>query len=119
MIFHHIGLPTDDRQPNETYVADTKVWVTDPADHPYRVEFLRFEDDSPVTGPLRDMPHIAYRVDEIEPLLEGEEIIYEPFEPMPGLVVAFIKKHGAVVEFMKFAGGATEFADLRGAESTE
>lgn len=113
MIFHHIGLPTSDPQPNETYIADTKVWVTDPADHPYRVEYLRFEDDSPVTGPLRDMPHIAYRVDDIAPHLEGEEIIYEPFTPMEGLTVAFIKKHGAVVEFMKFEGGATEFAHLR------
>lgn len=113
MIFHHIGLPTSQPQPNETYIADTKVWVTDPADHPYRVEFLRFEADSPVTGPLREMPHIAYRVDDIAPHLAGEEIIYEPFEPMPGLTVAFIKKHGAVVEFMKFAGNATEFADLR------
>ncbi|MBI2477121.1 MAG: hypothetical protein HYV60_00210 [Planctomycetia bacterium] len=91
--FHHIGLPTHEPQPNETYVADTKVWVTDPADHPYRVEFLRFEDDSPVTGPLRDMPHV--------------------FTPMPGLSVAFVKEYGAVVEFMKFEGDATEFAHLK------
>jgi hypothetical protein len=111
--FHHIGLPTHDAQPNETYVEDTKVWVTDPADHPYRIEFLRFEHDSPVTGPLRDMPHVAYRVDDMRAALEGKEIILEPFTPMSGLSVAFIQEDDAVIEFMQFEGGATEFADLK------
>ncbi|MBW3599560.1 MAG: hypothetical protein KY475_20100 [Planctomycetes bacterium] len=111
--FHHIGLPTHDRQRNETYIADTKVWVTDPADHPFRVEFLRFEEDSPVTGPLRDMPHVAYRVDDMSAAIEGKEMILAPFVPMPGLTVAFVKEDGAVIEFMKFEGDATEFAHLR------
>jgi hypothetical protein len=111
--FHHIGLPTHEKQPNETYVADTKVWVTDPADHPYRVEFLRFEEDSPVTGPLRDMPHVAWRVDDMAAAIAGKEMILEPFTPMPGLSVAFVKEDGAVIEFMKFEGSATEFADLK------
>ena len=111
--FHHIGLPTHDPQPNETYVEATKVWVTDPADHPYRVEFLRFEDDSPVTGPLRDVPHVAYRVDDMTQALEGKEIVLAPFTPMSGLSVAFVKEDGAVIEFMQFARGATEFSHLR------
>ena len=111
--FNHIGLPTHEPQPKETYVADTKVWVTDPADHPYRVEFLRFEDDSPVTGPLRDMPHIAYRIDDMDAAIAGKEVVLAPFTPMPGLSVAFVKEYGAVVEFMKFEGDATEFAHLR------
>ena len=111
--FHHVGLPTQEPQQNESYVSDTKVWVTDPAAHPYRVEFLRFEDDSPVTGPLREKPHVAYRVDDMATELEGKEIIYEPFTPMPGLSVAFIEEDGAVIEFMKFEGGATEFVHLQ------
>ena len=111
--FHHVGLPTHEPQRNETYVSDTKVWVTDPADHPYRVEFLRFEDDSPVTGPLREQPHVAYRVDDMSTALEGKKIIQEAFSPMPGLSVAFILEDGAVIEFMKFEGGATEFAHLQ------
>src|SRR5687767_6169176 len=68
-IFHHIGLPTDISQPGEVYVADTKVWVTDPRRHPYRVEYLRFEPDSPVTGPLRNLPHVAFRVPDMDAAL--------------------------------------------------
>jgi hypothetical protein len=111
--FHHIGLPTAQPQPGETYVEDTKVWVTDPADHPYRVEFLRFEPDSPVTGPIRDMPHVAYRIDDMDNALKGEDIVLAPFSPMPGLRVAFFMKDGAVIEYMDFEGTATEFAHLK------
>lgn len=100
--FHHIGLPTTERQPGEAFVPDTRVWVTDPRRHPYRVEFLRFEPDSPVTGPLRDMPHVAYRVDDIHAALVGKQVILEPFQPSPNFTVAFVLEDGAVVEFMHF-----------------
>ncbi len=100
--FHHIGLPTDVSQPGEVYVADTKVWVTDPRRHPYKVEFLRFEKDSPVSGPVRDLPHIAFRVADMNEALRGENVILAPFCPSPGFTVAFVLKDGAVFEFMTF-----------------
>ena len=101
--FHHMGLPTDQKQPDEVYVPDTKVWVTSPEDHPYRVEFLRYEPDSPVTGPLRDLPHMSFKVDDLRKEIEGEEVILGPFAPMEGLVVVFIHKDGAVFEFMQWS----------------
>ena len=64
--FHHIGLPTNESHPGEYFVEDTKVWVTDPRKHSYKVEYLRFGPDSPVKGPVRGLPHVAYRVDDIE-----------------------------------------------------
>ena len=70
--FHHIGLPTDQSQPGEFFVEDTRVWVTDPRQHPYKVEYLRFEPDSPVTGPVRDLPHVAYRVDDLDAAIAGD-----------------------------------------------
>ena len=105
--FHHCGLPTDDKQPDETYVEATKVWVTDPMKHPYKVEFLRYEPDSPVTGPLRDLPHFAYKTDNLKRDLEGEDVILGPFNPMEGLEVVFIHKDGAVYEFMQFGEETT------------
>jgi hypothetical protein len=101
--FSHIGLPTDDKQPNETYVESTKVWVTGWEDHPYKVEFLRYEPDSPVTGPLRELPHIAFETDDLQREIQGEDVILEPFEALPGLTVVFILKDGAVFEFMEYA----------------
>ena len=104
--FHHIGLPTDESHPGEYFVEDTKVWVTDPRKHPYKVEYLRFEPDSPVRGPVRDLPHIAYRVGDITAELRDEQVLIEPFNPSPNFTVAFILKDGAVIEFMKFGNDA-------------
>ena len=103
--FDHIGVVTDQPQEGESWVEATRVWVTSPRAHPYNVEFLRFEPDSPVTGPLRTEPHVAYRVDDIEASLRGHEVLLEPFPPAPDpgfLTVAFVQVGTAVVEFMQY-----------------
>jgi hypothetical protein len=100
--FHHVGVITDQIQPGEIYVAETKVHVTNPSDHPYHVEYLRFEPDSPVTGPVREQPHMAFAVDDLDAELAGEQVLLGPFRAMEGLRVAFVLRDGAVFEFMKF-----------------
>ncbi len=52
--FDHIGIVTTEKKADEIFVAATRVWVTDFRTHPFHVEWLRFEPDSPVTGPVRD-----------------------------------------------------------------
>jgi hypothetical protein len=103
--FDHIGVVTDERQEGESWVDATRVWVTSPRAHPFNVEFVRFEPDSPVTGPLRTEPHVAYRVDDIQAALTGRKVLLEPFPPAPDpnfLVVAFVQVGSAVVEFMQY-----------------
>jgi hypothetical protein len=102
--FHHVGVITDDAQADEIYVAETKVHVTNPNDHPYRIEYLRFEPDSPVTGPLRNRPHMAFKVPKLEPEIEGREVLLGPFQAMENLRVVFVLIDGAVFEFMEFSG---------------
>jgi hypothetical protein len=104
--FHHVGVITDQAQPVEIFVAETRVHVTNPADHPYRIEYLRFEPDSPVTGPVRDQPHMAFVVGDLDAELAGERVLLGPFRAMEGLRVAFILKDGAVFEFMQFDGAS-------------
>ena len=99
--FDHVGVPTTDRQSGEMYVEATRVWVTDPAQHPNRIEYLRFEPDSPVHGPVRDLPHMAFRVEKLEPELEGAEVLLGPFHATDTLRVVFVLKDGAVFEFME------------------
>src|SRR5207249_9918649 len=90
--FDHVGLVTEERKPEESWVEATRVWVTSPRAHPYNVEWLRFEPDSPVTGPLRTQPHIAYRVDDVDEALEGHDVLAEPFDVGDGFVtVAFVQ----------------------------
>src|SRR3954469_4917617 len=100
--FHHVGVITDERQPGEIYVAATKVHVTNPADHPYRVEYRRFETDSPVTGPVRDQPHMAFAVDDLEAEIVGERVLLGPFRAMEGLGVALVPHDGPLLDVMQF-----------------
>ncbi len=85
------------------WVAATRVWVTDPARHPHRIEFLRFEPDSPVHGPVRDLPHMAFRVDRLEEAIGGDPILLGPFQATETLRVVFVLRDGAVFEFMENA----------------
>ncbi|MDF1744865.1 MAG: hypothetical protein P1V19_14305 [Gimesia sp.] len=109
--FHHVGVITDDPQPEEIYVSETKVHVTNPNEHPYKIEYLRFEPDSPVTGPVRNQPHIAFKVPDLEKEIEGMEILLGPFQAMENLKVVFVLIDGAVYEFMEFSEG-TEFGEI-------
>jgi hypothetical protein len=105
--FHHVGVISDEPRPGEIFVAATRVHVTNPNDHPYRIEYLRFEPDSPVTGPVRTQPHMAFRVDDLAAAIAGEQVLLGPFRAMEGLHVAFILKDGAVFEFMQFDAPST------------
>ena len=102
-----MGLITEERQADESFVPSTRVWVTNPRKSAANVEWLRFEPDTPVTGPLRTRPHVAYRVDDLAAAMDGLPVLAEPFDPTGGgddwLRVAFVEIDGAVVEFMQYA----------------
>ena len=101
--FDHIGLPTTEKQPAEMYVEATKVWVTNPKEHPFHVEWLRYEADSPVTGPVREKCHVAYSVDDLAEASKGLKVLLEPFEVGGFARVGFFEyQDGTVVELMEY-----------------
>ncbi|HEV8129775.1 MAG TPA: hypothetical protein VGQ81_00870 [Acidobacteriota bacterium] len=108
--FHHTGVITDERHSGELYVEQTKVWITNPDSHPYRIEYLRFEPDSPVTGPVRNQCHTAYTVDNLDKAIEGQRVLLGPFDALEGLRVVFVEQDGAVVEFMEFSKGRKQIS---------
>ena len=73
--FDHIGVITEEPQDGEVFVDATRVWVTSPRDQPFHVEYLRFEPDTTVEGPVRDEPHVAYRVADVHAAIEGHELL--------------------------------------------
>jgi hypothetical protein len=105
MQFDHVGIITTEKKADEIYVPATKVWVTRFMDHPYHIEWLRFEPDTPVTGPVRDMPHVAFRVDSIREAAKGLKVLLEPFDAGIATVGFYQTEDGAVVEFMEYPEG--------------
>ncbi len=101
--FDHIGVVVEDKQVDENFVESTRVWVTNPRAHAANVEFLRYKSDSKVTGPLRHLPHVAYRVESVDDAIKDYNVLLEPFDVADGFVrVAFVLVDGAVVEFMQY-----------------
>ena len=101
--FHHFGIPTDQAHDNESYLEEARLYITDPQTSPNRIEWLRFEADSPMPEILKTVPHIAYQVEDIQAGLQGAEVLLEPFSPIEGITVAFIIEEGAPIELMQFA----------------
>ena len=104
MEFDHVGIITEDEKEGAIYVEATKVWVTDFRVDPYGIEWLRFEPDTPVTGPVRDLPHVAYRVDSIVETAKemGLKTLLEPFDAGLAQVGFFQAEDGAVIELMEY-----------------
>lgn len=101
--FHHIGIPTKTKQPNEIYLDSARLFITDATQHEHRIEWLRFEPGTTMPPLLQTTAHVAYSVDRLEEALAGKKMIVPPFAPMAGLRVAFIDDGGAPVEFLEFA----------------
>jgi len=99
--FHHFGVPTSQKSDNENYVEGAKVYVSDPESHPYRVEFLRFEEDSPLHEAVQTRPHAAFLVQDLNAALEGMNVIIPPFDATEELTCAFIQDGEAVIELMQ------------------
>lgn len=100
--FHHVGYATNQPHPNEIYLENTKLYITDAGAHPHRIEWLRFEPGCPLPDILRQVPHVAFTVDNLEAALAGQNVIVQPFEPLPGIRVAFILDEEVPVEFLEF-----------------
>jgi hypothetical protein len=109
MQFDHVGFPTTEKKSGETFVPATRVWITDAHKHPFRVEWLRFEADSPVTGPLHDLPHVGYRVesvDQIKELSKGMKVLLEPFDAGFAVAGFYQTEDGASIELVWYRGEA-------------
>ena len=101
MQFDHIGVPATAKRDGMRYLESKRLWLTSPADHAYRVEWLWYEPESPEAELVRTTPHVAYRVASLEEALDGHRVIAEPFDVFGEVRVAFVEVDGAPVEFVQ------------------
>ncbi len=101
--YHHLGVPTAVEHPGERYLERFGMYVTGFESSPYGVEWMRFEEGSPVSKLIRTVPHLAFEVNDLEVALEGKQILSPPSSPSDGVVVAMIIHKGAPIELLQFA----------------
>ena len=102
--FHHLGIPTKEKMPNEKYLPQFNFYVSGFGESPFGVEWMRFEEDSKIDKLIQNVPHIAFEVDDLDFELEtrGFKIITAPNPPMEGIRVAMIEHNGAPIELIEF-----------------
>ena len=102
MKFNHIGIPTTERFDGEIDLPHLKMTVSDHKNNPYGIQWQRYWEGAPYPELVKNVPHIAFVVDDLEKELEGKKVIIKPNSPSEGLVVAFIEVNGAPVELMEY-----------------
>ena len=104
MRFHHIGVPTEKIVEGARYSEASKLYITDPESNPYRIEWLRFETESPMPALLQQTPHLAFEVEDVEAAVDGKDVLVAPKTLPSGIRIAFILHEGVPIEFMERVG---------------
>jgi hypothetical protein len=102
--YHHVGIPTKNKMPDERYLPHLKFYVSGFSTSPFGIEWMRFDDDSPISEIIKTIPHIAFEVDDIDKVLREHDfvIISEQGSPSKGVRAAMIKHNGAPIELIEF-----------------
>jgi len=102
--FHHIGIPTAEKKPDETYLPLFKFYVSGFPSSPFGIEWIRFEKNSPINPLVQKVPHIAFEVENLDLQLKRHKfkILTPPNSPDDGVRVAMIEHNGAPIELIEF-----------------
>ena len=100
--YHHVCIPTIIPRPNEEYNEKYKTHTSGYFQSSYGIEWMRFEPDCPFPELVKQVPHVAFTVDNLELTITGKEVLIEPASPTGGVTTAFIVHDGAPIEFLQF-----------------
>ena len=100
--YHHLGIPTSEKKENEAYHERLKFYHSGYESSEFGIEWMRFEEDSPMPKLVKTVPHVAFVVHDMKEALKGRKILVEPNKPSKGVLVAMIEENGAPVEFLQF-----------------
>jgi hypothetical protein len=102
--YHHLGIPTKKKMPDEEYLPRFKFYVSGFSNSPFGIEWMRFEDNCPISEILKTIPHIAFEVEDLDKELDENdfEIIGKPESPSEGVRTVMIMHNGAPIELIEF-----------------
>ncbi len=99
--YHHLGIPTSKKTAGMVHIKHLKIHATDHESNPFGIQWMKFEKGCKVPELVRNVPHVAFEVDDLRKALKGKKVIIEPNSPSPGVLVAFIEEDGAPVELLQ------------------
>lgn len=100
--YSHLGIPTTKELKDETYLPDYDVYISGYGDNEFNIEWMRYGENCKIPEIVKQLPHVAFEVDDIAEALKGHEVLIEPNSPSEGVIVAFVLVNDAPVEFLQF-----------------
>ncbi|MDO4575813.1 MAG: hypothetical protein Q4D98_11430 [Planctomycetia bacterium] len=99
--FAHFGAVVHEKMDGMNYLASLGVWVSDPANDPNTIEYLYFDENSPMKEtPVAKGGHIAFLVDNIDEQVQGKNCCWGPMDAVPGVRIAFFTdEFGTLTEY--------------------
>ena len=78
--YMHVGIPVLNKKPNMVYNDWGKFWVNESVDaYDFKIEYLKWDEDSIFPEILAKQPHVAYSVDNIEYYADqAQQVIFGP-----------------------------------------
>ncbi|CND48177.1 hypothetical protein [Yersinia intermedia] len=98
--FHHLGIPLQDGKDVGIFSEKAGMYTTDNPGK-FRIQWHRFTDDSPLHILIRTVPHVAFKVTNLEDAVKGEEVLLGPYEPIDDYFVAVINDGGVPIELIQ------------------
>ena len=98
--YHHMGIPTNTPREGEKYSSTFKMYTTS-GDNEFRIQWHRFEEGCPLHPLIQSVPHVAFKVSDMDEAIRGKVILLEPYYPFDGFRVAMVEIEGAPVEFIE------------------
>jgi hypothetical protein len=99
-VYHHLGIPTKSIRAGERYSEKFKMHTTD-GNNEHRIQWHRFEEGCPLHPLAQELPHIAFKVNDMDLAIKGKNVILEPYYPFEGFKVAVVEIDGAPVEYIE------------------
>jgi hypothetical protein len=102
--YHHLGIPTDKVMPEEVYLPQFGLYVSGFSSSPFGIEWMRYEEGSPVNKLIQTVPHLAFEVADLdyELSIRDLKVITESNSPSDGIRVAMVEHNGAPIELIEF-----------------
>lgn len=102
MEYHHFGICTQSKKKEETFLENYRFYCTDHEANPFALQWMRYETDCQLPDMVKNITHVAFKVDNLEAAIRGKKVIIKPNSPSAGVLVAFIEENGAPIEFLQF-----------------
>ena len=97
--YMHIGIPVTNRKPGMLHNEGAKFWYSNVDDYDYKIEYLKFEEGTPFPEEIHRNPHVAYKVDNMDPYIQqAQQVIFGPEVLSDTVRLAFIIQDDAIIE---------------------